>query len=46
MKVYKVNAFLDNKKWFYRLTDSKTWNSIVLTESQYTKCINHGIKVF
>lgn len=46
MKEYLVNAFEENWKWFFRLTDSSTWNTIVLTESQFSKCVNRGIKTF
>lgn len=45
-KEYKVVTFQKNGKWFYRLTEASTWNSVVLTESQYTKCVEHGIKTF
>ena len=46
MKEYKANAFSENGKWFFRLIDAVTWNTVVLTESQYCKCLLHGIKTF
>lgn len=45
-KEYKMFGFKDSKgKWLFHLVDIHTWNEVILTESQITKCINHGVRI-
>lgn len=44
-KEYKIFAFEEKGKWYFHLVDIATWNEVILTESQLTKCVNHGIKI-